>query len=529
MQVIGSLILRPSLLDEGIGHSLAQEDFDTKLLQAIFTAIHNLYKNGAQNISVVEVDTYLRDYPPLAQIFDRQNGITYIQDAVDTAQEANFSYYCERLKKFSALRALEAAGINIDDLYCDNETDPVKDQARRERFDELSLSDLFIQIGARIAKVESRFSGVATGESGPASHNIAELVESLKRSPEIGVPLQGEIFNTIVRGARLGKFYLRSGSTSAGKSRSMFGDASFLAYPWRYSSLNKQWERNGIGQQVLIITTELDMEEVQTIILANLTDINEEKILYGAYTQEEEERVARAVQIMKEFEHNLIIEQIADPNVSRIKAVVRKHHNLNNIRYLFYDYIFTSPGLLNEFRDVRVREDVALGLLSTALKDLAVELNIFVMSGTQLSGEYENTKVARTQTMLRSAKSIADKIDAGIIISPVMTDDLPYIKSIVDNLGCEMPTMVADLYKIRRGRYKSARIWSKVDLGTARTTDLFATDLQYNLLSIDIVKAHFREESSFPSVSDNESLDLETGEILKKVEQPLKNKFKGMI
>ena len=74
---------------------------------------------------------------------------------------------------------------------------------------------------------------------------------------------------------------------------------------------------------------------------------------------------------------------------------------MNGIEYAFFDYIFTSPSLLSEFRDIKVREDVALGLLSAALKDLANELGIFIMSATQLSGDYENVKTAKTQTLLR--------------------------------------------------------------------------------------------------------------------------------
>ena len=529
MQVIGSLLTRPSLLDEGIGHALNQDDFDTKLLQTLFISIYNLYKNGAKSLSVIDIDNYLRDYPPLADIFNKQGGIQYLQDATDISLEANFDYYCERVKKFSALRALKAEGIDIDDLYNDKETDPAKDSAQRERFDAFSLNDLFVQVGARVAKVESKFSGAGTGESGPAADGIAELIEQLKRSPEIGYPLQGNMWNTIVRGARLGKFYLRSASSGTGKSRLMFGDATLLAYPWRFSETNQTWERHGSEQKVLIITTELDIEEVQTIILANLTNLNEEKILYGFYTKEEEERMARAVKIMTEYRNNLIIEQIPDPNIARIKAVVRKHHNMNDIRYLFYDYIFTSPSLLSEFRDIKVREDVALGMLGTALKDLAVELNIFVMSATQLSGDYENAKTIKTQTLLRGAKSLADKTDIGSIVSVVAKEDLVYLDPIIKNLQCEAPTLVIDLYKIRRGRYKSARIWSKADLGTGRIVDLFATDLSYNPLAINIIQAEINEEAEFPVVDAGETIDYETGEILKKVEQPLKNKFKGMI
>lgn len=402
MQTIGGLMLSPSLLDEGIANSLTEDDFDTRLLKSIFVAIKNLQTNGAKTIGVVDIDNYLRGYEPLGTYFKNDGGIQYLQDCEDITQEGNFEYYCTRVKKFSALRALKGIGYDISHIYDESVLDPVKERKMRDAFDELDLNDLFNLVTTRIAVVENKFTGFTSDLSGSAGDGIMELIEQFKKTPEVGYPLQGEIMNTVVRGARLGKFYVRSGSTNVGKSRTMIGDAAFLAYPWRYSLTNKKWEHlGGEGQKVLMITTEMDLEEVKTIILANISGINEEKILYGAYTKEEEERVARAAKVMIDYKDNFQLEQIADPNIARIKSAVKKHYNLNNVRYVFYDYIFTSPNLLSEFRDIKVREDVALGLLSAALKELAVDLGIFVMSATQLSGDYENVKTAKTQTLLR--------------------------------------------------------------------------------------------------------------------------------
>ena len=58
---------------------------------------------------------------------------------------------------------------------------------------------------------------------------IDELLEDLKENPEIGYPLFGHYVNTITKGARLKKFYLRSAATGVGKSRSMIADACYIA------------------------------------------------------------------------------------------------------------------------------------------------------------------------------------------------------------------------------------------------------------------------------------------------------------
>ena len=125
-----------------------------------------------------------------------------------------------------------------------------------------------------------------------------------------------------------------------------------------------------MGAKVLVLTTELEKDEVQTIILSNVTGINEEKILYGTYTPEESDRITEAIEMMEQ-NSNLFIESLPDPSITAIKSIIKKHASITGVEYVFYDYIFSSPNLLSEFKDARIREDVSLMMLSTALKDIA--------------------------------------------------------------------------------------------------------------------------------------------------------------
>lgn len=139
---------------------------------------------------------------------------------------------------------------------------------------------------------------------------------------------------------------------------------------------------------------------------------------------------------------------------------------------------------------------VALMLLSTALKDLAVELNIFIESGTQLSGDYETWKGIRNQTLIRSAKSIVDKVDLGMITMPVRQDDLNMLDALLRQLNMPQPTHVKDIYKLRRGRYKNVRIWCIMDLGTARVEDLFMTNANYEPIQATFYQTIFEDLES---------------------------------
>ena len=54
---------------------------------------------------------------------------------------------------------------------------------------------------------------------------------------------------------------------------------------------------------------------------------------------------------------NFLIVKVPNPNIQLLKNIVRQNWLTNGIKNVFYDYIFSGPSLLNEFRDLRIRED----------------------------------------------------------------------------------------------------------------------------------------------------------------------------
>ena len=223
------------------------------------------------------------------------------------------------------------------------------------------------------------------------------------------------------------------------------------------------------------------------------------------------------------YKENFVIIQLPDPTIALVKGVIRKECLLKNIEYVFYDYIFSSPGLLSEFRDLRIREDVILGMLSTALKDLAVELNIFMRSATQVNGDLQEIKGIRDQRCIRGAKSIADKIDFGMITAKVNNQELLALDKLIKEKNVH-PNQVSDIYKVRRGRFNNIRIWSEVDLGTCRIKDLFVTDENFkpilDFYPIDVefekneddilsVLSFLNQEEQEEKISSNEKENIE--------------------
>ena len=515
LQIIGILMKKPSLLAEVDRYSLSPKDFHTTFERYIFAAINNLYQNGAEVVTVVDIDNYLNTHEVAYQVFKENNGIEYLNDAEDLSQVENFEYYYKRLKKFNLIRDLKLTGFNTNKIYPESLLEEDVEQ-KLENFERMSVQDIFDNIKSKLIKIEDEYSSGAAKETKKANIGVGELLEELSISPEVGVNLQGTIFNTIVRGGRKGKFYLRSAGSGTGKTRNMVGDACFMAYPIIYNTHTERWEYHGSTEKVLYIATEQELDEIQTMILAYLSGINEEKILFNNLSDNERIILEQAVKVMDKFSDNLIIVQLPNPSMEQIKTTIRKHCLLDGVENVFYDYIFSSPALLSELKELKIREDVMLNLLSTMLKDLAVELQVFIMSATQLNGEADKQTGIKNQNSLRGAKSIADKIDMGAIMSRVGFEELRTLDALIKKTGMQ-PNIVTDIYKLRRGRYTNVRIWSSIDLGTLRKTDLFLTDGNYQVVNGFTPVQIMFEEKNLKDI--NEFLDfLNNGVVTKEIE-----------
>ena len=480
---------KPSLLSEKDKYNLQPSDFESRFERYIFIAILNSYTNGAQSLSEIDIDNYLMEHKDQYLLFQQNNGISYLQDALDMSTPENFEYYYNRIKKFNCLKDLKKSGFDISEFYEENELNPRQFEIN-QRFETLKPKDIFDSLKRRIYKVEGEYVEGDASITTDVSVGIDELLEKLKNSPDAGARFQGKYFNTVTRGARKGKYYIVSFPSGGGKTRLLLGEACYLAFPMRYSWETMEWKITGNAEKTLFIATEQAKEEIQTMVVAYLTGINEDVILYGHFTKEQQTIIDQAKEVIKKYKNNLMIVQIPMPSVEIVKSVIRQNCIVNDTKNVFFDYIFSNPALLNEFRDLRIREDVALLMLSTALKDLAVEQDVFMMSATQLNSSQDtNEKGIKNQNSIRGSKSIVDKADIAMIGGLVPDDQRDQIAPYVAKYG--MPTQVYDVYKVRRGKWTNLKIWSNVDLGTCRRSDVFVTDSNIKEIEVPIMEVNF--------------------------------------
>lgn len=520
IQIIGCLLKQPSILGQTDKYALSLADFHNTFYRKVFGIIFNLYERGAKSVSAIDIENVLKENPTNWAVWEKENGHEFLDDAETLSDLGNFDYYYNRMKKVNLLFELKKLGYDTSRFYVETIiTDD--DKKINELFDALKPQDIVNALRRQITSAETRAGVTQENKVETANFKVAQLIQTLKNEPDTGARLQGKIFNTMVRGARKGKFYLRTASSGIGKSRTMVGDACYLAYPIRYDNEKQAWEWAGACEKVLYIATEQELDEIQTMIVAYLSGVNENKILFGTYDSEEEKRIQKAIWLMDTYSDNLTLARMANPNISQLQYMLRQQALENDIGYVFYDYIFSNPALLNEFRDLRIREDVALGLMGSALKDLAVELNVFILSSTQTNAQVEDGgRQIKNESVIRGARSLADKADMGCIMARPTGEEIHKLET----LSNIRPNLVTDIYKMRRGKYTQVRIWSLVDLGTCRRTDLFATDQFFKRVDIGELKQEYVMEDTTWNIQKT-VVNLNTGEIL----PPVKKQEKFLI
>jgi replicative DNA helicase len=120
-------------------------------------------------------------------------------------------------------------------------------------------------------------------------------------------------------------------------------------------------------------------------------------------------------------------------------------------------------------------------MFATALKDLAVELNIFVMTSTQVNAKADDNQNIRNESTLAGSRSIINKADFGAVMARPSKEELEILQPLTTQRGI-MPNIVTDIFKVRSGEYNQVRIWSEVDLGNLRKKDLFMTDARMEVI-----------------------------------------------
>lgn len=498
INVIGCIYNNPSLLDCEEYH-FNEEDFDIPFHKILFGSIYNLHALGAKEITLNAIEDYLTQRPTSYAVYKTNKGHEYLEQISKQVDAATFEYYYRRMKKFTLLRMYhEKCGMDLSSIYdIDNILNVKKKQAQEDWLDNTPLEEIADIIDQKIMDIRLTYVDNANEGAEIAGEGALELLERLRDTPEMGYPLFSPLLTTITRGARLKKFYLRSAATGVGKTRAMIADACSIACNEVWDPTSRRWKKTGTKEPTIFITTEQEKDEVQTMMIAFLSGVDEEHILTGVYEQQEWDRVVYAARLLKDSP--LYVQQLPDFSMKDIENTIKRGIRDHGVRYVFFDYIHTSMKILTEVTSKTgikgLREDNVLFMISIRLKDICNQYQVFIMTATQLNADYISAQ-QYDQNLLRGAKAIADKIDAGMIMLEVSQDDLKALDLLIKQNHFEVPQIKMSVYKNRRGRYKDVLLWCKAQRGTCRIEPMFVTDYQYKLIDVPVYKVTVKEPDS---------------------------------
>ena len=324
---------------------------------------------------------------------------------------------------------------------------------------------------------------------------MLERTKQLKNQIDVyGYPFQSSFLTSIFRGMRQKKFGILSSTSGGGKSRSSMANAINISCDRMYDWSKNQWVSTGEREPVLLISTELEQEEIDNCLLAHISGIEQDRIEeWNDITEKEEEVIYESARIIEE-ECLLYCEYMPDFTIDSITTVIERYAINYGIRYCFFDYINDSPSLYSYYYNktkMRLRTDQILYLFSNALKLIANKYNIYLGSSTQLNDSYKDD-ANKDSSAIKGSKAIIEKADFGILSLQVTQKDLQKLKPILEGLGYQTPNNAYYIYKNRGGKWNRVIVWTKLNLGTMREEDCFVTNYNYELITdIEAIEMEF--------------------------------------
>lgn len=360
----------------------------------------------------------------------------------------------KRIKKFTLLRKLKKENFDIKEIYDEN------DESKLKKFDEMNLIDITDYYQKKVINIESEF--INEGDTGGLiSDGVDKTIRKLREKPVIGYDIGINALNYIIYGLRTSTYYIISSYSGYGKTR-------FQAY----CSLQL-----GYKQQIpcLFITTESKKDEIHTMMLAHLSNINEKKILMNDLTYNEELKLDEAKEEFKKAK--IYHEYIPDFSLEKIEHLIKRYIINYGIVYCFFDYIKETISMMEDINNKTGNKEgwKSLVLFSERLEKICKKYKIGILTSTQLNKE------GYTQ----GAKDIVNTADVWCVINVPTDDDKQKFNlfPIEENyfINC------IDVKKNRRGE-KDCKIFLNVDLGKLDYQEILVTQ---NDKSITIPKISF--------------------------------------
>jgi replicative DNA helicase len=381
--IIACVLKEPTNFFE-VESKMGDGDFLTPHNRAIWTIIKGLMR---EELGTLDASAILTQSSTM-KLDDKIGGYDYVNALFDKSVDpTNIEFYIKKVIDASTKYKIMKASSEIQELT---------DQNRVLSSDSLDAETIvghaqeqFLQIS-----VESNKGTDAVD----ISEGLVELVEEAKAAPTSvrGLPTGFEILDNAINGLEPGTLTVLGARPKAGKSATLMNIAKHLAYH--------------INEPILYLDTEMSTKEQQFRLISMLSGVPEKEIKNGTYAANAEwnRAVDQALEIARSGK--ILHKYYPDFTAEGVSALTRKYKHQHNIGCVIFDYIKLPDADLQQIG--KVKEYQALGYLCVALKNLAGQLEIPVMTAAQIGREGANkgrvtaTDFADSDRILRYANTL---------------------------------------------------------------------------------------------------------------------------
>jgi hypothetical protein len=124
--------------------------------------------------------------------------------------------------------------------------------------------------------------------------------------------------------------------------------------------------------------------------------------------------------------------------------------------------------------------------------------------------------MVRNVNHIRGSKAIADKADVGMITVKLeaVKEEYEIVQQLCKHAGIEVPNVVTDIYKNRRGKFAGVKLFRYFDYATCRSRDLFLTYSNHNIIkNYDKIEYEIRQMDLLDIMTEKDEEDDGNGEI----------------
>ena len=353
--VLACVLRNPDLFYE-VETNLDETDFLTDHNRALWSIIRALVRESVSSLDTTSILTQASSMGLEKEI----HGYAYVSALFDKeVNPSNLDFYVSKVVDASAkYKMLRLTNNLVETINKNKSLSP----------DTLSAKDILDGAQAKLLKIS--LDSCRAAEATDLSEGLEDLLDEFRNSVvgSMGLFSGFPILDEKINGFEPGTLTVLGARPKTGKSATLLNWAINIAYEQ--------------GVPTLYIDTEMSKREQQTRLLSILSAIPERHIKKGLFRDSED--YSSLLESAQKIVASGILRHKYFPDFSAesLESLIRKEYHQNKVRCVIFDYIKLSDDDLTRMNNVK--EHQSLGYLCSALKKIAGQLQIPVISAAQI-------------------------------------------------------------------------------------------------------------------------------------------------